>query len=346
MFPVWKIEDTMSLKVKHVTVYFCYLLILLVACLYPSTSVAQEFPGNGEKNYIRSMGLGSKTNWHWGPMFVMSDPKTDGKLGGQLYAGFIRDIFSPIFGVGIGAEAYAESVSDRDFDGGGRLFLSIKPFFLQYGVDYSIDRNDASSIWSFIFPVRRGGLFGSGSELRIDWLPSRCHTVDIGFRFYFGPRSRGIARPKYDRFPLPKTSKKDKPVGIDSPSREIQQTMEHLSRAAKWINLYTTPFFDQKEISDDGNGHGFVQHIEALKNHMNLVDSLYPDGHDVLTEIDMYHRMLERAFALAIEVEHSSHLQQGKSRIVADKAREIMFRDVIIPYNRLLGLGKKNDSLL
>jgi phosphatidylserine/phosphatidylglycerophosphate/cardiolipin synthase-like enzyme len=336
----------MNQQTKNATITCYYLLILLFASIYPSILLAQEDLGSAEAKYVHSMGLSSKTHLYWGPMFVMDDLKTGSNLGGQLYAGLIRDIFSPIFGVGIGAEAYAESVQERDFDGGARLFLSFKPFFFQYGVDYAIDRNSLNSIWSFIFPVRRGGLFGSGSELRIDWLPSRGHTVDIGFRFYFGPRSRGIARPKHDQFHLPRDSAKNKPAGIESPSNELQQTLEYLAHAAKWMNLYTTPFFDQKDISDEDKSRGFLQHIEAIKGHMNMVDSLYPEGHDVQAEINMYHRMLERAFVLALEGEHSPGRQHGNGRIIADKAREIMFRDVIIPYNRLLGLGKKNDSLL
>ncbi len=316
-----------------------FLLLVLLLSLFSSRLPAQEISEDPDLQPVHSMGLGSKTNYHWGPMFVIDDPKHGSSFGGQLYAGLIRDIFTPIFGVGIGTEAYGEVIENRDFGGGARAILSIKPIFLQYGYDYSFERKNGCSIWSFIFPVRRGGLFGRGSELRIDWFPSRGHTVDLGFRFYFGPRCRGITRPKHDRYHIPSTTVKTEPVPDNAFSPDLERTLSHLAHCAHWINRYTTPFFDQKEISDEKHGNGFVQNVKDLKDHMNLTDSLCPDGHILEAEVDIYHRMLERAFSESVAGDPAA------GRMIADVARRSIFDDVIIPYNRLLGLGKKNNTL-
>lgn len=86
----------------------------------------------------------------------------------------------------------------------------------------------------------------------------------------------------------------------ESLSPEIQETLEHLAHAAEWINRFTTPFFDQKEISDEKNGTGFLQNVTLLKEHLDLKDALYPDGHSVQAEVRVYHRMLEQAFMMAL----------------------------------------------
>ena len=318
----------------------------LIAVAQPAFLAAQETDRNKKPNTVRSMGLSSFTNWYWGPMFVVAQPGSDSYLGGQLYAGFTRNLFSPVFGVGLGAEAYAEAVNEQDFDGGVRAFAALKPFYLQAGVDYLIDRNSTDFILSLALPLRRGGLFGGGSEFRFDWLPGREHTLNFGFTFYLGPRSRGKARPKHDRYHLPKASTKQKSNQLEHPHPELGQALDRLAHAAEWMNRYTTPFFDQKDFSDDKHGDGFIQEIASLKDRLGSKDMLYPNGHTAAAEIQMYHQMLERAFSLALGGDSHGPEQQEAGRRIADQARRIMFDDVIVPYNQLLGRAKKNDSLL
>ena len=64
-----------------------------------------------------------------------------------------------------------------------------------------------------------------------------------------------------------------------------------------------------------------------------------------MSEVEAYHRELERAFSIAAS---GRPLRLGASTAlgirVSERAREILLDQVLLPYNRLLGQKKKNDS--
>ncbi|GAK50600.1 hypothetical protein U14_01833 [Candidatus Moduliflexus flocculans] len=120
-------------------------------------------------------------------------------------------------------------------------------------------------------------------------------------------------------------------------SPELQQTLTALAHAAEWINRYTTPYIDQKEL--EKGDKSTMNAARKLKEHINLTDAAYPNGHTVNAEILMYHKMLDQACALAV-----GDAENGQ--LVAAQVRERLFQDVIMPYDRLLGRMKKHDSVL
>lgn len=289
-----------------------------------------------EDEPIYSMGLPSRNEFSWSPMLVINQEAEDARFGGQLTLGWTRFVASPLFGVGLGAEAYVEGIEEEDVDGGGRLYAAIKPIFMQAGADYSINRESADFILSLSLPLRRGGLFGRGSELRADWLPTRDHTVNVGFRFYFGEHYRGKSRPKQAKAVLPTASSSMSKSSGTSLSPELQHTLTALAHAADWMNRYTTPYIDQKELEQGEKST--LKAAQKLKEHLNLTDADYPNGHTFNAEIAMYHKLLEQACAFAVE-------DAEKGRLVAEQVRERLFQDVLLPYDRLLGRMKKHDSV-
>jgi hypothetical protein len=227
-----------------------------------------------------------------------------------------------------------------------RLLGGVKLLFFNAGVDYSFRDESADFILSAAFPLKRGGLFGRGGNLRIDWLPARDHSFNIGISIPLGQPYKGKTRTKEDRVRLPAASggKPQSPGRVMS--SELRSIMDQLRHAAYWINGYTTPFIDQGELDDVKETAGFVGKIRQGKTHLNLKDDLYPEGHTFESEILMYHRTLLRAFELSVSNgEPPSAYHRDEVGRIADKAREIILQEVIMPYNRLLGLSKKNDSL-
>ena len=306
------------------------LCIVLMAVFHNDILLAEDAS-------IHSMGLPSRNEFSWGPMLVVDQVAEESKFGGQLYAGWTRFLKSPLFGVGLRAEGYAEYVEEREFDGGGRLFGLIKPVFLQAGVDYAIEKENAAFILSLAFPLKRGGLFGRGGEFRLDWLPNRNQTFNVGFQLYFGQAYRGKSRPKQSKAELPKTSSRQNQTKTEELSPELLHTLAQIAHAADWMNHYTLPFLDQKQI--DGGDNSFLHTVRSLQEHINLSDADYPEGHHFNAEIALYHQMLEEAFGLAVG-------DRDTGRHIANQVRERIFQDVIVPYNRLLGRRKKHDSLL
>jgi hypothetical protein len=317
---------------------------VLVISLQASTVTAQDVSPGKEGELIRSMGIPSRYEFSLSPMFVVDRDGDGTNYGGQLSGGAYRHLLSPLLGLGLTGEGYVEKVDGEKVDGGVRLLGGVKILFLNMGVDHKFGDESTDLILSLSFPPIRGGLFGRGINFRADWLPGRDHSFNIGFSIPLGQPYKGKTRPKQDQVTLPESPTGE--AGQILPS-ELEQAMGHLRHAAEWINRYTTPFFDQNEIDNEEEMAGFVQKVRFFKAHLNLKDGLYPEGHTFEAEIRMYNRMIEKAFALSVtdgEMPSAEDVDEG--RRIAGSAREILFQEVIVPYNRLLGRSKKNDSLL
>ena len=282
-------------------------------------------------------------------MFIIDQQGDETKYGGQIFANLHRHILSPLFGVGIAAEGYVQylDVDNEELDGGVRLMGALRPLGLQLGADYAFQNGDLDFILSFAYPFRRGGIFGHGTLLRFDWIPGRDHSFNLGVTIPIGEPHFGKTRPQKTRVPLPKASGKS-PVskGVEFPT-ELEHTLKTLAHAAEWINRYSTPYFDQAKIGDTQAKNTFLHALTPLKEHLALKDELYPEGHSFPAEIEMYHRMMNLAFAQTIAADAANittdELTQGEK--IADLAKEILFEKVLLPYDRLLGQSKRHDSL-
>ncbi|MBW1895457.1 MAG: hypothetical protein JRI47_00210, partial [Deltaproteobacteria bacterium] len=326
---------------KKVCVLFIGALIL---SLQVSIVTAQDYSPGKEGELIRSMGIPSRYEFSLSPMFVIDRDGDGTNYGGQLSGGLYRHLLSPLLGLGLTGEGYVEKVDGEKVDGGVRLLGGVKMLFLNVGVDHKFGDESTDFILSLAFPPKRGGLLGKGINLRIDWLPGRDHSFNVGFSIPLGQPYKGKTRTRHDQVKLPKAPT-EKPSKL-LPS-ELERTMVHLHHAADWIKRYTTPFFDQNELDDEKEVAGFVQKVRSFKAHLNLKDDLYPEGHTFEAEILMYHQMLEKTFALSVSGgERPSVGDVDEGLRIADSAREIMFQEVIVPYNCILGRSKKNDSVL
>ena len=295
---------------------------------------------------IVSMGLPSGVEYSWGGMLGVNEPANGSKFGGQIYANLTRFLGSPLIGIGLGVEAYGEVAEQEHMDGGFRVLSVLKPIFLQVGADYSIEREEMDLIFSLNFPMQRGGLFGRGHEFRIDWLPGRAHSVFAGLRFYLNQPYRGKSRPKEALVTLPRIASDVENLPETEFSPELNETLEHLMHASIWISRYTNPFFDIKKIASESTRQSVRRKAQTFKEHFHEQDGLYPDGHTFEAEIRVYHAMFDRSFRLALGLETEPEQNRDIGREVADKARQILFEDILLPYNRLLGRMKKYDSLL
>lgn len=315
------------------------LLILQICCLYAQAE--------DEGETIYSMGVPSRYEFSIGPMFVIDQQQDETRYGGQIYANLYRHIKSPIFGLGIAGEGYFQYLDDDEMDGGARLFGAIRPIFLSAGVDYAIKEESFDFILSLNLPLRRSGLFGNGSMLRADWIPGRDHTFNIGINIPIGEPFFGKARPKSAKAHLPKAPRSSFSSKTVSFSAELQQSLDALSHAAEWMNRYTTPYFDQAKVGDEKTNNSFMKALKFLRAHLELKDEYYPEGHSFPAEIAMYHRMFNLAFAqvLAKDSANVTDDEQVEGVRIARQARDILFRTVLLPYNRLSGLSKTPDSI-
>ncbi|MCP4404062.1 MAG: hypothetical protein GY801_43000 [bacterium] len=325
-------------------------IAVMLTCLFQASSLwAQTSSQIEEGETIYSMGVPSRYEFSLGPMFVIDRQGDETKYGGQIFANLHRHIHSPLFGLGIAGEGYVQylDADDEDVDGGVRLMAALRPLGLQLGADYTFQEEQVDFILSFAYPFRRSGIFGHGTSLRFDWIPGRDHSFNLGVTIPIGERHFGKARPKSTRVRLPKASGKSPvPKGVELPE-ELQQSLETLAHAVEWINRYSTPFFDQAKVGDAQTKNTFLHALNPLKEHLRLKDELYHKGHSFPAEIEMYHRMLNLAFAQAIAADTANvtaaELDEGIR--ISTQAKKILFKKVLLPYDRLLGQSKRHDSL-
>jgi hypothetical protein len=257
----------------------------------------------------------------WKPYVgAMYDTDRDGDetdAGAEVLLGVYRDLVNPIYALGVEGEGYYRNVGGRS-DSGLRVLGSIRAFGLAAGADRSFRDDDWSFLMSLRLPLLRGGPLGRGGALRIDWFPNRDHSFNIGLTLPLGQGWMGRTRPRSNSVRLPRASRHA--LAYD-PGPELRAALGRVQHAAEWINRFTTPFFDQDGKTDEEHMAAFLAKVTRFKAHIHL------------------RREVERAFALAAGGD------ARKAARIAARARQVLLDDVILPYNRLLGQRKTQDSL-
>lgn len=317
--------------------------VIIISLLFISLNLpAQETTAPEKGEEIKSMGFPQTWKPYIGGLFDW-DAKEGSRFGGELHLGLFRDILSPIAGIlGITGEGYVRTLSGIT-DGGFRLLGVCKVLFFQAGIDYSFHRDNIDFLFSIFFPMKRAGPLRHGSEVRIDFKPNGGPTFSIGINFPIFQKHIGKTRPLSDHVKLPKAPKSS--AVIYKPIPELEESLKNIRESADWINRFTTPFFDQARKTDEKHLELFRKKLQQFKTHIHTRDENFPNGHTLEAEINFYHGELERAFAIAL---HSDNSEVGikDGRRFATKAKKYLLDEVILPYNRLLGQWKENDTLL
>ena len=303
---------------------------------------AQENSFDQEGLLIRSMGLPKIWKPYCGPMFSMDYRTFDKKPVGEFNIGVYRDLVNPIMGLfGIRGEGYIRS-SGREADYGIRLLASCRVFYLNGGIDYSYHDESVRFLLSIESPIWRGGPFRKGGCVRFDWIPGADNAFGLGLSFPLAQPFMGKTRPIKDYVRLPKKLPTIQSVYVPDPA--LEQVLTNIRIAAYGISLFTIPLLDENVKTDESNIKDFQEKIVELKKYIEQTDSLFPHGHAFQEEVRVYHQQMEKAFALSMYKGEGEIHQPDLNRTV-QRAREILFDEVILPYNRLLGQRKRSDSI-
>ncbi len=283
-------------------------------------------------------------------------PVYKGFLGGELQwyrstdssdptilaiGGVFRNISSPIQGLtAIGLRGYF-GIRSKALDGGVRAEISIPTFDFGVGIDYNIPDDDFNFMLRLDIPIRRSGIFGRGSTVSINWIPSRGQSIGVGVTVPMWGSKLGKTRPQNDNVQL-KVLPNSVRLVLANPELKLSEAISDVQERAMWITRMSQPFVDQ------GGKTAVVMEsdLSDLKKHIGSTDIRFPKGLSLNEEIRVYHESLDHAFSLA----GSSHLYFGKEgddfgRRLSAKARALLLDEVILPYNNLLGQRKKNDKL-
>jgi hypothetical protein len=318
------------------------LFLFIHLALIPALAQAQEQPIPEQGEWVKSMDFPQKWKPHLGALFDWNS-SGGSTFGGEFHLGIYRDVLNPISGIfGLTGEGYVRAMEGKA-DGGLRLFGTINILHLQAGIDYSFEKNKPYFILSLLIPGRRGGPFGTGGRIRIDWIPAAGPTFSLGLEIPIGQKFMGKTRPRMDCVRLPRAPKPEEV--IYKPTAVLEESLKKIRSSADWINRFTTPFFDQKRKTDEKDISLFRQKLEQFQQHIQQKSDDFPNGRPYEAEVKFYHQELERAFNLASGLEHASGEDTPGARI-SRQARKILLDEVILPYNRLLGQWKESDNLL
>lgn len=294
---------------------------------------AQDTLPPSQGGYVHSLGLPETYKPYFGIALGLSRDDGD-HLASQLRAGVFRDIGNPVTELlGWSVEAYG-GTRDVHADYGGRAFLLSHILGIGAGVEYSIHDGRGSPLVLIAVPGRRGGILGSGSDFRLEWLPGRNQSFNFGVTFPVGQPNRGETRPIRDYAAL--RAEGPRTVRYPPTDSTLREALEQVREHALWINRLTVPVLGG--LSADP-GRAAAEAVAPLK--------AYLAQHTVEAEIRSYHRELARAFSIAVSGRSLPEAGSTPEGITtADSAKEILLNRVLYPYDRLIGQPKKEDTTL
>ncbi len=276
----------------------------------------------------------------------------------EARVGAYTELASRVLGIGgLHGELYAGSLDTRA-SGGARLRVASPFLRLAVGTDYNFGTEQWRPHVSFLQPVRRGGLFRDGSVLRVDLIAGAEPAFVVGFET---PVRRsaplGKTRAAHD-FVQHRVERAPSAVPIVRHTA-VRAAMETVREAAHNVRWLTVPWLDHKGGGGAASDRAVVARLDTLRRRLAVIagDTSVPA---VERETRRYHDAIDLAFSLAVVLgdhvaNHSGTLIATERTLpsvptllgvrVSNEARRVLLNEVLLPYDRLLGQDKKDDTL-
>jgi hypothetical protein len=306
-----------------------FLLAPLVAS--PRVATAQES--------IVSMGQPSRLWPYAGASLALNQLSDESAVGGTVSLGVQRPLMNPLTGgPTLALEGYVGGAggSISGVDGGFRAAMALPILFTQFGVDWNLRVDRAQFFMSVIFPPIRGGLLGRGGQLRVDWVPARDQTVQLGFNMPLGQPWIGKTRPRRIEARLPEPPDEDRagPPAEAEGRAILEGVRDYAMRLGRWGFPISWTEGDSYE-----NAIARADSIYTRMHDELLVgDALSPDGHSAPGDRAVYLREMDRLFSWAAG-------DASLGPVIADSARAMVLEEVFLPYNSLMAQYKEPDGL-
>lgn len=272
-----------------------------------------------------------------------------GRIGGAtrdgvagVGAGLFHPVGSPVTGVfGVALEGHA-AAGGGVTRGGARLLGVTRAINLGYGVDWDARAGNAAFVLSLNTALRRGGLLGRGTTVRLDWLPAR-DRVEVGLALPLGDRWAGRTRPRHTGVALERVASPARAVAAP-PARgadpvagsPLDSALRTLREGAAILAIHTNFFSDLHDDSEAEDVERTRRLALLVRDSLRTPSASFPEGrgHDATGRA--YQRALVRAFALAAG-------DTARGAAIAARARAGLLAEVLVPYDRLFGQVKERQ---
>lgn len=239
-----------------------------------------------------------------------------GHSGATFSYGFFHSVnkppiqaFNPLLGIIGGTfEGYGSIGGAQDL--GLRAMATSRLLATSAGADWDIAHHRLNAIVSWQSAIRRGGLLGHGSMLRVDWIPARGQTLRVGFAAPIFQPLAGRTRPRL-------TS-----VGIPDPP--VPQPRARVIAA--------------RDVTTERLAHD----IEAASTAIAAYSDLYTDAAIRAAHASSYRASMDRS-RIALEQLFDEGLDSAQAVLAARRARIAVLDRIIIPVDSLFGRVKHVD---
>jgi hypothetical protein len=218
-----------------------------------------------------------------------------------------HSIINPVAGIlNAGVAAYS-ALRSRDY--GVRAIAGVPVFGLSGGIDWNVPDGRVSPIFGFETAVRRGGILGHGTMVRVDWLPTRGQTVALGISAPLFRPLAGRTRPRETsvRLTAVRPSVHESPVEPPAAAPVLQALRASASELAAFSNVYTPRAERIVAASPTNYSAAMRRYDDAVRNLFSAATGDAPS-----------------------------------SDVVAALARTTLFDDVVLPIDSLFGQVKAN----
>jgi phosphatidylserine/phosphatidylglycerophosphate/cardiolipin synthase-like enzyme len=244
-------------------------------------------------------------------MGVVAGQSSDGQA--TLLGGVYHSITNPVSGIlGVSGEGYFSAGQIRT--GGARLLATSPLFATGIGVDLDLRTGDLDPVVSYRTAIRRGGLLGHGTMLRLDWHPTRGQQLSIGLHVPLLQPLAGKTRPQATgvQFTFAGPSPPASPVLVaPATTAALKRAAASATLISAYTNLYTK--------SSEG-----VLFADATRDYTGTLRT--------------YRSSLAEAFTDAVgDSALGARLEAAGRAIVLDA--------VLLPYDSTFGEAKADDDI-
>ena len=238
----------------------------------------------------------------------------DGRFGGTFSYGVFHafnkppiQAFNPLLGV-IGGTLEGYGSAGGADDAGIRMMATSRLLATSVGADWDMRHNRVNTIISWQSAIRRGGIFGGGSMLRVDWIPARAQTVRIGFAAPVFQPLAGRTRPKTTTISIP-----------DPPQPRAPRTPPQ-----------------------DAHTRQLMRDIESASTVITAYANLYTDDAIHVSRASAYRAAMDRSRTALVEL-FAAGLDGPECTRAATRARSAVLDRIIIPVDSVFGRVKHVD---
>src|SRR5512132_855639 len=194
------------------------------------------------------------------PVFSMSQPprwrpyasasgfmRDASQAGVNAVIGVDRPVLNPATGlVAVDGEIFADRQAHTTA-AGLRLLATAPVFGFAVGADWRATTGDIDADMRFTTAIRRGGLLGGGSMLRVDWLPTRGQTLGIGIQVPVAQPFAGRTRRRRTSAELPSMSGAGPRMSSTVLPDRAERALKTVSDAAAIIRAMTNLYSEENE---------------------------------------------------------------------------------------------------